>query len=191
MIEKKKITVLYSEGGEEMEDHQIIQLYFERNEQAITETDHKYSGYCLSIANQILNNHEESEECFNDTLLKTWNTIPPVRPQYLKLYLAKIIRNCSFDYFRKRHAKKRAGYEIPLVLDELAECIGDKNTTELQFHENQVKEQINLFLHSLPQKKEIFLFEGISMLTVLLILLIVTKSKKVISMLCYQEHVNS
>lgn len=135
-----------------MEDNQIIDLYFERDEQALKETQDKYQLYCKNISFNILQNHEESEECFNDTLLKTWYSIPPHRPSYLKLYLAKIIRNCSLDVFQKNHAQKRGEYESPLVFDELEECIGEESV-EVNFHQNQLKEMINHFLHQLPEKE--------------------------------------
>lgn len=81
-----------------MNDSEIIELYRQRDENAILETDIKYSTYCFSIANNILSNHEDSEECVNDTWLRTWNTIPPQCPKNLKLFLAKITRNLEYIY---------------------------------------------------------------------------------------------
>ena len=89
-----------------MTDEKIIQLFFQRNEVAIEETSRKYGTYCFKIANNILKNQEDSEECVNDTWLKTWETIPPTRPQYLNLFLAKIVRNLSFNKYKSKYAGK-------------------------------------------------------------------------------------
>ena len=113
-----------------MEDAKIVQLYWDRNELAIPVTADKYGSYCASIANNILDSREDAEECVNDTYLNTWNSIPPNRPNILSTYLGKITRNLSFDRFRHRHADKRGGGEIELVLDELGECVSGADTVE-------------------------------------------------------------
>lgn len=136
-----------------MEDNQIIQLFFERDEEAIKETKIKYGAYCMSIARNILHNQEDCEECLNDTLFRAWKLIPPEKPRYFNLFLAKIIRNLAFDTYRKKHAEKRGFNEIPVVLDELAECISNHETSESIFHEKQVKELMNQFLRELPKKE--------------------------------------
>lgn len=106
-----------------MDDKQIIELYWQRNEDAIHETSLKYGSYCYSIAHNILSNNEDSEECVNDTWLKAWNSIPPQRPVHLKMFLAKITRNLSFDKYKAGKAAKRGNGEIAVVLDELSECL--------------------------------------------------------------------
>ena len=85
-----------------MEDKAILDLYFARDELAITETDRKYGGYCYSIANRILCSPEDSEETVSDTYWQTWNVIPPQRPNFLKLFLAKITRNLALNRLQKR-----------------------------------------------------------------------------------------
>lgn len=107
-----------------MEDHQIVELYWQRNADAISETADKYGDYCFAIAENILHNAEDSEECVNDTWLRAWNAIPPQKPAVLRMFLAKITRNLSFDRFHARNAEKRGGGEMALVLDELGECFG-------------------------------------------------------------------
>lgn len=104
-----------------MEDEAILDLYFARDELAITETERKYGGYCYRIANRILHSHEDSEETVSDTFLQTWNTIPPQRPDFLKLFLARITRNLAFTRWRKLTAAKRGGGETELVLEELGD----------------------------------------------------------------------
>ena len=88
-----------------MEDNQIIELYWNRSENAILETDKKYGKYCNYIAYNILQNKEDSKECVNDTYLNTWNAIPPQRPNVFKLFLAKITRNLAINQYKRKNAK--------------------------------------------------------------------------------------
>ena len=136
-----------------MEDREIVNLYWERNTSAIKETDTKYGGYCKAIAKNILGNHEDAEECVNDTYLNTWNSIPPNRPNVLSTYLGKITRNLSFDRFRRRHAEKRGGGEIELILDELDECVSDTDSIEQEVETKELVRAINCYLDTLSQEK--------------------------------------
>ena len=106
-----------------MEDLQIIELYFAREERAIEETAQKYGRYCFAVANNILTDEPESEECVNDTYMRTWNAIPPTRPAVFRSFLAKITRNLALDRIDKRNAEKRGG-RVAESLDELSECVG-------------------------------------------------------------------
>lgn len=108
-----------------MEDSRIVELYWQKNADAIKETNSKYGAYCFAIADNILHNKEDSEECVNDTWLNAWNAMPPQKPTKLQMFLAKITRNLSFNRFNARSAEKRGGGEIVLVLDELAECLAE------------------------------------------------------------------
>ena len=87
-----------------MDDAKIVQMYFDRDEQAIPATADKYGNYCTSIANNILGNHEDAEECVNDTYLNTWNAIPPHRPKMLSTFLGKIVRNLAFNRYKHNTA---------------------------------------------------------------------------------------
>ena len=136
-----------------MEDREIVNLYWERNSNAIKETASKYGGYCKAIAKNILGNNEDAEECVNDTYLNTWNSIPPNRPNVLSTYLGKITRNLSFDRFRQRHADKRGGGEIELVLDELGECVSGADSVEQKVEKKELIRAINSFLDTLSQEK--------------------------------------
>ena len=102
-----------------MEDQKIIDLYWQRSEQAIMETDRKYGGYCFSVAYNILSNREDAEESVSDTYLAAWRAMPPKRPGILSSFLGKITRHLSIDRWRRRSAQKRGGGEVPLVLEEL------------------------------------------------------------------------
>lgn len=139
-----------------MEDNEIIELYFERNEIAISETDKKYGKYCNKIAYNILANVADSEECVNDTYLRTWNTIPPHKPNVFKAFLARITRNLALDKYDNRIAKKRNNI-MDLVYEELEDCI-PTNSAEDDFEYSELVNEINLFLELLtPEKRVIFL----------------------------------
>ena len=141
-----------------MEDKAILDLYFARDEQAIMETDRKYGGYCYSVANRILCNQEDSEETVSDTYWHTWNSIPPHRPSFLKLFLAKVTRNLAFTRWRKQSAAKRGGGETELVLEELAGCIPGREQIDDQLNEKELVRSIQEFLDTLAERdRAIFL----------------------------------
>lgn len=110
-------------GVSTMQDNDIVELYWQRSERAIVETACKYGKYAHSIAYNILHNNADAEECVNDAYLHLWNAIPPARPKHLQTFLGKIIRNLSLHCWEKQKAEKRGGGQIPLVLEELSECI--------------------------------------------------------------------
>ena len=140
-----------------MEDNAIIDLYFKRSEQAITETDTKYGSYCYSIAYNILSNREDSEESVSDTYMTAWNTIPPRHPSFLGAFLGKVTRHISIDRWRKSSAKKRGGGEIILALEELEAC-ADVNNTESTVEQKELTRVLNRFLASLPEtERNVFL----------------------------------
>lgn len=140
-----------------MEDQGIVALFFDRSEQAIVETDKKYGGYCYSIAYNILDNREDSEESVSDTYLTAWNMIPPHRPSFLNAFLAKITRHISIDRWRKRSAKKRGGAEIILALEELGDC-ADENSVETEVAKKELARLLNGFLSSLSEtERNVFL----------------------------------
>lgn len=108
-----------------MEDQQIIDLYFDRNEQAITETNVKYGKLCHSIAYNILSNREDSEECVNDTYIGVWNAIPPTRPDNLMAFVCRIARNLSLKRLEFLKREKRSA-DVILSLDELSAVLPDE-----------------------------------------------------------------
>lgn len=135
-----------------MEDKEIINLYFSRSESAISETAKKYGTYCLRIANNILHNSEDSEECVNDTYMRAWNAIPPRRPNRLRTYLGKITRNLSLNKYETYQAQKRGAGEVTMALEELAECIPAQNSVEDEISNITLTELLNQFLGSLPEE---------------------------------------
>lgn len=106
-----------------MEDEKIVGLYWQRSEEAIAETEAKYGKLCYSVAYGVLENHEDSEECVNDTYVRTWNSIPPDQPDHLGAYVSKISRRLALDKFRRKTADKRPA--VTVVFDEISECIPD------------------------------------------------------------------
>lgn len=108
-----------------MDDQQIIDLYFDRNEQAITETDVKYGKLCHSIAYNILSNREDSEECVSDTYIGVWNTIPPTRPDNFMAFVCRIARNLSLKRLEFLKREKRSA-DVILSLDELSAVLPDE-----------------------------------------------------------------
>lgn len=135
-----------------MNDHEIIELYFARDERAIEASNKQYGRYCYTIADHILRNHEDSEECVNDTWLRSWNAIPPNRPSVLRMFFAEITRNLAFDRYRRDRAKKRAGGELPLVLDELSECIASSSNVEDEVLANALSDSISVFLYGQKER---------------------------------------
>lgn len=107
-----------------MDDNQIINLFFQRDEDAINAVDEKYGSKLNALAANILQSREDGLECVNDTYMKAWNSIPPARPEYLFAFLATTVRNIAIDMIRKNNADKRQG-KVTELTKELEECIGD------------------------------------------------------------------
>ena len=141
-----------------MEDNQIIRLYFDRSEEAISQTAAKYGKYCHTIAYNILHNFEDSEECVNDTYWKAWNIIPPRRPKRLAAFLGRITRNLSLDKYRHYTADKRGGGELAVALEELGDCISSIGSMGDHTEEIVLVEVLNSFLASLSaEHRKIFM----------------------------------
>lgn len=138
-----------------MNDEQIVHLYWQRSEAAISESQRKYTGYCTVIAKNILYSAEDSEECVNDTWFSAWNAIPPARPSRLSVFLGKITRNIAIDRYRNRNLKKHGSGQAEACLDELAECVGTEESTADSI---ALRDALNSFLHNLsPNKRRVFM----------------------------------
>lgn len=136
-----------------MDDKRIVDLYWLRDESAIEETDKKYGSYCHYIAYHILADDEDANEIVNDTYLKTWNTVPPHRPDPLKPYVGTISRQLSLNRYEAQHAQKRYG-QVALALDELSECIPDTNDTDIG-ESVALSDALSRFLWTLPERTRI------------------------------------
>lgn len=135
-------------------DAQIVDFYWNRDARAISASMERYGAYCFSIANGILENAQDAEECVNDTWLRAWSAIPPTRPTVLKVFFAKITRHLSFDKYKAGKTLKRGGGNIHLVLDELAECIADESDVEGQVDAKELGIVINQFVASLTEREQ-------------------------------------
>ena len=121
-----------------MNDKNIVDLYFNRDEEAITQTDKKYGRYCYSIAYNILTNKEDAEESVSDTYMTAWRAIPPRRPSVLSTFLGKITRHISIDRWRERSAYKRGGGEVTLTLEELEDCVAGLQNVEMEYERKEL-----------------------------------------------------
>lgn len=135
-----------------MLDEQIVDMYWARQEDAITETQKKYGNYCQSVAYNILRSREDSAECVNDTYLKAWNSMPVHRPDKLSAFLGKITRNLALNRYEYYSALKRGSTQIDLVLDELIDCVSGTESTDSIAEEIFITNILNNFLKSLSEK---------------------------------------
>ena len=141
-----------------MNDKNIVDLYFNRDEEAITQTDKKYGRYCYSIAYNILMSREDAEESVSDTYMTAWRAIPPRRPAVLATFLGKITRNLAIDRWRERSAYKRGGGEVTLALEELEECIAGRQNVEAEYERKELIRAYVKFLDALPvTERRVFL----------------------------------
>lgn len=131
-----------------MTDAEIIELFFERSEQAITELAKKHGGVVSRVAYNILGNRQDVEECVNDTWMGTWNAIPPGRPSPLRNFVCRIARNLATKKYHANAAEKRNS-QYDIALDELAECIPDGNNVEDTYGAKELAAAINRFLDTL------------------------------------------
>ena len=137
-----------------MNDSKIIELFFQRSEQAITELSNQYGPLCTKIAFHILNNQQDAEECVNDAYLGVWNTIPPQNPDPLSSYVCRIVRNLSLKKYHANTATKRNSiYDV--ALDELENCFASADSVEDEFDANETARLIDLFLETLDRENRV------------------------------------
>lgn len=140
-----------------MEDTEIVELYWARNEQAIEESDAKYGPLCRSIALRVLESPEDGEECVSDTWLRAWNAMPPRRPARLGAFLGKITRNLALDRWRRDHAEKRYSGETAMALEELGEIVSGKSLED-EVQSRELDRALDGFLRGLAKRdRELFL----------------------------------
>ena len=136
------------------EDEKIIELFFERSEQAIRELDIKYGKVCYKLSYNILSSRQDAEECVNDAYLGTWNAIPPAKPNPLLTYLCKIVRNISLKlYYRSKAAKRNSIYEV--AMQELEAYLSDPNTVEAEIEARELARIIERFLDTLTEENRV------------------------------------
>jgi len=137
-----------------MNDERIIELFFERSEQAIKELDDKYGRVCHSVSYNILNNRADAEECVNDAYWGTWNVIPPAKPNPLCAFVCKIVRNISLKRYEYNTAAKRNSvYDV--AMEELENCLASAKTVEEEIAERELTKIIESFLDSLSKENRV------------------------------------
>ena len=134
-----------------MDDSQIVDLYWKRQGNAVSQTKEKYGRYLFSIANHILQQYEDSEECVNDTYMRAWNSMPDKRPAALAPYLGRITRNLALNRIIEKNTLKRGGGEAALALDELDECTASSYSLEREVEAREIAAAMNRFLSKLPE----------------------------------------
>lgn len=139
-----------------MDDKRIVSLFLERSEQAISRLAEKYGKLCHHVAGNILGSQDDAEECANDAYLALWNTIPPEKPQYLRAYLLKVLRNIAYDRLDRRNATMRSN-AIKVCLHELEGCLPDGFDMDALVEGSIIRDTLNSYLYSLP-KNDRFIF---------------------------------
>ena len=135
-----------------MTDEQIVNLYWQKDEAALRESERAYGAYCRALAKRIVS-AEDASECVNDAYLRAWGTIPPERPAHLRAFLAKLTRNAALDRYRAYAAEKRGGSEAHAVLDELAEVLGGREDAEGAVAAKELGEAVSRFVRGLPRRE--------------------------------------
>ncbi len=133
-----------------MDDRQIVDLYWQRDDAAIRETELKYGPFCRGLAYNVLSSHEDAEECVNDTWQKAWDSMPDERPSLLRAWLGKVVRNLALDRWRRDHAQKRYN-GLDVMLDELEDCVPASTTVESTVDAMELGRTISKWLRSLPK----------------------------------------
>ena len=140
-----------------MNDKQIVDLFWQRSESAISETAGKYGKYCYTIAFNILECVQDAEECVNDTWLSAWNAMPDKRPEKLSPFLGQITRNFAISKGLEMTRKKRGGGAVPLALDELDECVASGFSLDEEMDARELERALNRFVRSLPEtERQVF-----------------------------------
>ncbi len=138
-----------------MEDREIVDLYWQRSDLAISETESKYGRYCRTIAYNICGDDGDAEECVNDTWFRAWNRMPTERPTVLSAFLGCITRNLAINRIKAKNRKKRGGGEAPLALDELAECVPGGQSPERALEAKELEAAVGRFVAGLPETEKL------------------------------------
>ena len=148
-----------------LSDEEIVELYWQREECAIAQTDQKYGAYLTSVAYRIVEDRLDCEECLNDTYMGAWNAIPPARPTALKAFLATIMRRIAVNRYHKNRRKKTVPSEMTVSLAELEELWGDGGSVERDYDTARLGEVISNFISSLSQRERFVFMSRYYMVT--------------------------
>lgn len=136
-----------------LNDEKIVALYWQRDELAIKETDRKYGKFLLAIANNIVHNLRDNEECLSDTYIGAWNAMPPAKPVFLQSFLATIMRRIAINRFHANNCQKRVASEFSVSLSELEDFIADESNVETQIETKELGKIISDFVRALPDRQ--------------------------------------
>lgn len=141
-----------------MDDVRIVEMLWQRDDGALSALKDRHERLILSVAQNVLKNREDSEECLNDTLLATWNAIPPAKPENLGAFVCKIARNLSLKKWRSKTAEKRGGKAFYCLISELDDCISDGKTVDETIDQRALAAIIDTFLRSLDtDERDLFI----------------------------------
>ena len=141
-----------------MDDEAILALFRQRQESALAETAAKYGRPCYRVADNILSDSRDAEECVNDTYKAAWEAMPPHRPSLLSTFLGKLTRRISIDRWRKQSADKRGGGETAVAFEELEECVSGSGSVEDEVERRELTRRINEFIKALPRtERQVFM----------------------------------
>ena len=144
---------LQTKANSVMSDEKIVDLYWQRDEQAIKETDIKYKKFLLSVAMNIVHDMCDSEECLNDTYIGAWNAIPPARPVLLQSFLATIMRRAAINRFNANKRQKRIASEFSVSLSDIEDFIADEGDMQAEFEAKELAKTISNYVRSLPDRQ--------------------------------------
>ncbi|MBE6690677.1 MAG: sigma-70 family RNA polymerase sigma factor [Ruminococcaceae bacterium] len=149
---KEQQQKILLKGREHLSDDEIVELYWNRNEKAIAATDDKYRGFLFTIAYNIVHDHQDCEECINDTYLGTWNRIPPTRPNVFQAFLSRIMRNIAVNRYKYNTADKRIPSELTVSLEELEHYMRSDMSIEEELAIKQLGDALNGYLYGLSER---------------------------------------
>ena len=144
---------LQTKANSVMSDEKIVDLYWQRDEQAIKETDIKYKKFLLSVAMNIVHDMCDSEECLNDTYIGAWNAIPPARPILLQSFLSTIMRRTAINRYNANKRQKRIASEFTVSLSDIEDFIADEGDMQAEFEAKELAKTISNYVRSLPDRQ--------------------------------------
>lgn len=140
-------------------DKQIIDLYWQRDESAIEETDKKYGRALFRIAYNLLSDRMDCEECKNDTYVRVWNSIPPTRPRVLPAYLTEIMRRVAINKYKQKTSQRRVPSELTVSMDELRDSLQNEASPVSERDAAEIGKVINAFLREIPERRRYIFIE--------------------------------
>ena len=140
-------------------DDQIIELFWQRNEDAISETDKKYGAFLFRIAYNVLHDRLDCEECRNDTYLDVWNAIPPTKPKLFPAFIAQIIRRIAIDRYKQKTSKKRVPSEFTVSMEDIKESVCSREIVDVAYSAEEVGRIINEYVRKLPERQRYIFIE--------------------------------